>query len=219
MPKVSDEHRAARREQILEAASACFARQGFHRTTMKDVVREANLSPGAVYGYFAGKADIVEAIAAERHARERDVFERLAGRPTAEVLRGLAHEFLGELSRSEGRERRRVGVQIWAEALRDPRVLRFVRRGVDEPRALLSQVIHEGQRRGEIPPGLDADAASRAMIALFHGFVLQQSWDPRLEVAPYLELVELAIDALLAAPSTQRARRKGRATRAGASAR
>src|SRR3954453_3003315 len=41
VPKVSDEHRAARREQILGAAAGCVARQGFHRMTMADVISAA----------------------------------------------------------------------------------------------------------------------------------------------------------------------------------
>src|SRR5512139_1067077 len=63
MPKVTEEHRLARREQILAAASRCVAREGFHKTTMADVIREADLSAGAVYGYFRGKSDIIRAIA------------------------------------------------------------------------------------------------------------------------------------------------------------
>ncbi len=50
----------------------CFAREGFHRTTMQDIFREADLSPGAVYSYFEGKDELIEAIADERHARERE---------------------------------------------------------------------------------------------------------------------------------------------------
>ena len=55
MPKVSDAHVEARRQQILEAASACFARQGFHQTSVQDICKEAGLSAGAVYRYFPGK--------------------------------------------------------------------------------------------------------------------------------------------------------------------
>jgi AcrR family transcriptional regulator len=198
VPKVSDAHRASRRRQVLDAATVCFAREGFHRTTMHDIVREAELSPGAVYGYFAGKGEIIEAIAAERHERERERIRALRGRPAAEVLRALARDFLGALAQPDERRRRRVGVQIWAEALRDPRVLRLVRRGVDEPLRLLAEVIGELQRQGELPAALDPEAAARVLIALFHGFVLQQSWDPRVDVAAFLGVVEAVIDALAA---------------------
>jgi AcrR family transcriptional regulator len=134
MPKVTEAHRAARRRQVLDAAGACFARQGFHRTTMRDIVSEARLSPGAVYGYFSSKADIIEAIAAERHSHERALIRHARAHPeAAEVLRQLARDFLGALTKPEERSRRRVGVQLWAEALRDRRVLKLVRRGIDEP--------------------------------------------------------------------------------------
>jgi len=199
MPKVTEAHRAARRRQVLDAAGACFARQGFHRTTMRDIVSEARLSPGAVYGYFSSKADIIEAIAAERHSHERALIRHARGHPeAAEVLRQLARDFLGALTKPEERSRRRVGVQLWAEALRDRRVLKLVRRGIDEPLRLLTQVIRESQARGQTPPHLDPEAGARLMVALFQGFILQQSWDPRVRVAPYLALIERVIDALVA---------------------
>lgn len=176
----------------------CFARQGFHRTTMQDIVREARLSAGAVYGYFASKDDIIEAIAADRHMRERDLIAQMDGLPVEEVLRRLARCFVGELARPEEREARRLGVQVWAEALREPRVMRLVRRGIDEPLRLLTQVIRDAQARGALVPQLDAESASRAMMAMFHGFVLQQSWDPDVAIEPYLAVIDAAIDAMVA---------------------
>ena len=65
MPKVTEEHVEARRRQILSAALRCFAREGFHRATMQDIFREADLSPGAVYSYFNGKDELMMAIVAE----------------------------------------------------------------------------------------------------------------------------------------------------------
>ena len=65
MPKVTQEHVEARRRQILSAALRAFARQGFHRTTMQDIFREAGLSPGAVYSYFTGKDELIAAIIGE----------------------------------------------------------------------------------------------------------------------------------------------------------
>ena len=61
MPKVAKEHGEARRRQIVDAAYRCFARRGFHQTTMRDIYQEAGLSPGAVYHYFASKDEIIQA--------------------------------------------------------------------------------------------------------------------------------------------------------------
>src|ERR687892_1283375 len=65
MPKVTEEHLAARRRQILDAALVCFSRRGFHQTSMQAIFEESGLSPGAVYRYFKSKEEIVEAIATE----------------------------------------------------------------------------------------------------------------------------------------------------------
>src|SRR3954471_22731131 len=73
MPKVSEAHLAARRDQILAAAARCFARDGFHRTSMQDIVRESGISAGLVYRYFAGKDDVIAAIVTEWHD-QRQIF-------------------------------------------------------------------------------------------------------------------------------------------------
>ena len=71
MPKVSQAHLDARRAQILEAALTCFARNGFHRTTMQEIVKQSRLSPGAIYNYFASKEQIIEANSSARHSGSR----------------------------------------------------------------------------------------------------------------------------------------------------
>jgi AcrR family transcriptional regulator len=58
MPRVSVGYLAARREQIVQAASRLFAERGFSRTTMADVVAASGLSTGAVYNYFPSKSDL-----------------------------------------------------------------------------------------------------------------------------------------------------------------
>ena len=63
MPKISDKQREGRRQQILEAALACFADDGFHQTGMADIVKRSGLSHGAVYLYFQSKDDLIEALA------------------------------------------------------------------------------------------------------------------------------------------------------------
>ena len=120
MPKVSDDYRASRRQQILDAAVECFARQGFHRTSMQDIFTESGLSAGAVYGYFAGKDEIVAAVADERHAHEVALFTgALAAADLRDGLHQLVHAYFDWLRDPAEQRRRRLAVQLWAEALRD----------------------------------------------------------------------------------------------------
>src|ERR1700761_8578795 len=65
MPKISQQARDARRDQILSAARRCFLRDGFHATSMQDLFAEAGMSSGAVYHYFPSKEAVIIAIAAE----------------------------------------------------------------------------------------------------------------------------------------------------------
>ena len=62
MVKLADDQRTARRDQILAAALACFARTGYHATTMADVANEAGVSKGTPYLYFAAKETLYVAL-------------------------------------------------------------------------------------------------------------------------------------------------------------
>jgi AcrR family transcriptional regulator len=50
---------AARRNQILDAATKVFAEKGFHRATIKEIARVAGIADGTIYTYFASKADVL----------------------------------------------------------------------------------------------------------------------------------------------------------------
>src|SRR5262245_36446294 len=104
MPKVSEEHRAARRKQIVDAGRHCVADQGFHKTTMNDVIRESGLSAGAVYGYFKSKNEIVAAIADDALDNVDEVFSKLLTDPDLSPVTALRAtlDHIVELSNKPG---------------------------------------------------------------------------------------------------------------------
>jgi AcrR family transcriptional regulator len=55
MPKISEERKAERREQILDGAQRAFARHGFEGATVKRLEDEIGLSRGAIFNYFESK--------------------------------------------------------------------------------------------------------------------------------------------------------------------
>jgi AcrR family transcriptional regulator len=201
MPRVSLEHLERRRRQILEAAVRCFSQQGFHRATMQDIVREAGLSPGAIYRYFASKEEIVAAIASERHAAEQRLLATAAaGGDFRAAVRALVGAFVRRLTEPGEPAWRRVSVQLWGEALRNPPVMDIVREGLDEPLRVLAARIRSGQEEGGIAPDLDPDATARVAAAIFQGLVLQQTWDPELDLAACGRAAEALLDGLLRRP-------------------
>jgi TetR/AcrR family transcriptional regulator, transcriptional repressor of aconitase len=180
LPKVSKEYLTSRREEILDAALVSFARGGFHRTTMQDIVCESGLSPGAIYNYFKSKEEIVEAIANQRQSKEKRLIrDAVEAGPADRALERIRDAFLDELNDPRERLRRRVSVQLWAEAQRNQSIRRLVRRSFEEPKKLIAQVLSTAQKQGTITVSIDPDALASFLIAAFHGLVLQREWDDR----------------------------------------
>ncbi len=197
MPKVSTEYLASRREEILDAALVCFSRDGFHRTTMQDIVRESGLSPGAIYNYFKSKEEIVEGIANQRQAKESQLLKNaVEAGPANMALQRVRDAFLGELNNPKERLRRRVSVQLWAEAQRNPKIRRVVRRSFEQPRKLISEVLSASQKEGTISDSIDPDALASFLVAAFHGLVLQREWNDRFSAEPHKTLFNLLLQAV-----------------------
>src|SRR3990172_1227249 len=98
MPKVTEAHLEARRQQILDAAAGCFTQKGFHHSTMHDICQMAELSPGAVYRYFTSKEEIIAAMLRERKSTSAALIRAISGREeTHEILNDLADSFFGSL--------------------------------------------------------------------------------------------------------------------------
>ncbi len=62
---------AARRNQILDAATRVFAEKGFHATTIKDIAKEAGIADGTIYIYFENKMALMLGILDRMNESER----------------------------------------------------------------------------------------------------------------------------------------------------
>ena len=74
MPKISDERRAERLEQILEGARRCFAENGYEGATVAKLEREIGLSRGAIFNYFPSKEDLFVELAVRDSARMSEIW-------------------------------------------------------------------------------------------------------------------------------------------------
>ncbi|MEV6591396.1 TetR/AcrR family transcriptional regulator [Streptomyces acidicola] len=200
MPRVSQERLDARRRQILEAAARCFARNGFHATSMQDVLKEAGLSAGAVYRYFAGKEELIAAVVNEVLEEIRSAFEeaaRTSPPPPPDVLIGtVLRRLLGAKSAQGGEWTSlypRLMIQVWAETLRDPALAAVLQQGFETVRVLWVKIVEGYQDAGMMRADIPALSVARTMVALVQGFAAQYALFGDVPV----QVVELGLEALM----------------------
>jgi TetR/AcrR family transcriptional regulator, transcriptional repressor of aconitase len=174
--RVSPEHLDARRRQILDAARRCFVRNGFHATSMQDILREANLSAGAVYRYFKSKDEIIAAIGfanvAAFTAAVREVLQAGDPLPLDEAFGRL----LVALERlDEEQDQAKITLQAWSEALRSPVLAARVEEGWADLTGSLAGLVETYQERGDISSAVPADHIARVVVGLLHGFVVRHA--------------------------------------------
>lgn len=74
MPKISEERKAERREQILEGARQCFAENGYEGATVLKLENAIGLSRGAIFNYFPSKEDLFIELAVRDSARMSEIW-------------------------------------------------------------------------------------------------------------------------------------------------
>ena len=175
VPRVSDDHLTARREQILVAARTCFLRNGLHTTSMQDLIREAGLSVGAVYRYFKSKNEIINAIAESIAGGVTRRLEELAAadpRPSLpETMSRVLKIIDVQLEPGGGFP---LAVQVWAEATLDPAIGTIVRERYAGIRAAFRTIARRAVEAGELPAGTDVDAVASALFGMVPGYALQR---------------------------------------------
>ncbi|MFK4069690.1 TetR/AcrR family transcriptional regulator [Streptomyces sp. NPDC029674] len=178
MARVSQEHLDARRRQILDGAALCFARGGFHATSMQDVLKEVGLSAGAVYRYFRGKDELIAAIVGEVLTDISEVFEAAARqtpppRPDVLVARALAEVLDLKPGTGGGSHSARLMMQVWTETLRNDELSAILADVYVQVRAVWVVIVEGYQKAGLMRADIPADHVARTMIAAVQGFVAQ----------------------------------------------
>jgi AcrR family transcriptional regulator len=124
LPKLKPEELESRRQEIIDAARTCFLRSGFHRTTTDEICKEASITPGGLYHYFAGKNDIIAAViqqqAADAVGRIRALVDNAGGMRPA--FGDIAQQFIGTMNDPNIDDVVRLEIEIWAEGFKNPKL-------------------------------------------------------------------------------------------------
>ena len=192
MPRPRLDH--VRKAQILDAAAAVLSERGYANARVVDIAKAAGTSPAAILYWFDGKQGLLaEALAlreVEFHDRYTVRIDRAA--TTSEQLRILIEAML-----------RHYDWGLWMElcvlALRDQSAAGERDRMDRRWRAMLRQVIREGQRRGEFVAG-SADETMFVLAALLDGMAPLLAMKAKGVTAAQVERIWLAEAARLLGP-------------------
>ncbi len=178
MPKIAEQARVARREQLIAAGLACFASSGYHSTTMADVAAQAGVSKGTPYLYFASKEALFLALHEEWGGRAgQRVDAAIAALPEAvrQSPRQVLHAVAGGIAAHVQAEPDtcRVLMEARALAVHEPAVAAAVRAGDTRSHRRLEELIRAGVEAGEWPRGTDPALAARLFTAALYGLMAQ----------------------------------------------
>jgi AcrR family transcriptional regulator len=175
MPKLKPAIQRARREHILDAAEKCFARAGFHRTTMQDICRQAGVSPGALYVYFDSKEALIAGIA----ERDRAEFaERLAGVAEAPDFLAALKELGEHYFVREARPSHLMCIEIGLESTRNARIAE-IQRGSDAfVSTSFERLFQRLQDAGRIAPDLPIPVVVQLFNIVADGMFWRRATDP-----------------------------------------
>lgn len=176
-PSTSQDHGRERRTQILRAAMACFARRGFHQTTMNDICAEAQISVGLIYRYFDSKDAVIAYMADEHKADLQRVLARARAAPA--LFEALEILFTCHCEQAPVDATPQVQasfvVDLFAEAARNPLVGGLVR---DVVQFFIDAVTDLIAASGTAcRSGLDPRQAAEMIVDTTHGLMIRDITD------------------------------------------
>ena len=167
-----------RERQIIEAAMAVFAREGFHAARMEDIARESQLGKGTLYLYFKSKDAIISSLLRyffTAQMKQLRAMEWNQGSVTEQIL-AYTDELVAEAERMAIFSS--ITFEFYAAAGRNKEARRFFSEFFSEYRAALASVIQRGVASGEFR-SVDADATAVTIVALLEGLNLLNTIDAK----------------------------------------
>ena len=167
---------ADRRSEILAAAQTCFARSGFHQTSMQEICAEAGMSAGNLYRYFPSKESIIAGIA-ERDRAEvgQDFAQADLSKGLFAVLEGMArHHFT-----VRSIEQVKLCTEVMSEARRNPEIARISAAFDADVRKWLTDMFKAAAEQGDIAKESDIEGAVDMLMVIADGVWWRRALDPQ----------------------------------------
>jgi AcrR family transcriptional regulator len=188
------------RDALVAAAAEVFAEKGYDRAGVAEIAKRAGYTTGAIYGRFAGKAELLLAAIEGASDSELDTLfneHRFEGKVT-DILTTVGSHLVTDEADADSF----LLLEAFVAARRDPEVRNLLQQSLDLRSDRLADLVAEAQSTGAIDPALDAEAVVRFCHAVGFGFLLFRAVDLTLpQAGPWEDLIARLVDALDVEPA------------------
>ena len=190
VPSVPD-HSEDRRRQILRAAMTCFARRGFHLTTMNDISVEAQISVGLIYRYFDSKDAVITFMASEHLDDLRRVLEQARRAPT--LFEALELVSIRHCEEQPEHLHLSLVLDLFAEAARNEQVRVLLRDVTQFFIESVTDLIAASVEARTAPQGFDPRTAAEIIVDSTRGMMIRAIADSSTLTASQIRERQLAM--------------------------
>lgn len=196
-PEAQIQRSELRRQQVLDAAAECFRHYGFHGASIAQISKQAGMSAGHIYHFFANKEAIIEAIVQRKVEHMLELAARFEAE--ADVIGAMIDNV--ELGLAEKTDPEFVGLwlEVLAEAARNPEIARIVQAADQTMRARLTCLETTARQARGIESSIKPDAVAEVVMALFEGLANRTVQNPNLDKAELIKVLRIASRAILEA--------------------
>jgi AcrR family transcriptional regulator len=172
-PDVSTE----RKQQIFEAAVACFGSRGYHLTTMDDIAAECGLSKGSLYWYFSSKKELFlylfEVMMDQTTLTWEQILkeEKLTAMEKLQATLSMFGPMMEDWAPFFG-----VMLEAWGQTRFDEDVEELMHNFYKPYIAMMTQVLKEGVANGEFRI-TSPEATAAVILSLYDGMSLAKGMD------------------------------------------
>lgn len=136
------------RERILEAARERFLHYGYGKTTMAEIARDCDMSPGNLYRFFQGKLDLAEEIASRATVETMEELAKAIRAPGKSATQAMRDYLFGKLR------------MTYTNLEKDPKIIElahtvsaerptFSTDMLERERSIMMEIIANGRELGE----------------------------------------------------------------------
>jgi len=186
----------ARKAQVLNAATECFRRQGFHGASMAQISKAAGMSVGHIYHYFENKEAIIAAIVERDLLKLLSMTQRIRAASTdGDILRAMLDDMQHCTEELTNDQDAPLMLEIVAEAARNPNVATIVQLADQTARDRLVELVREGLGfRGVSCSDSQMEGPLEVLYAVFDGLTIRMIRNPNLDPQTLLPAMRSVVE-------------------------